>query len=247
MKAAPQAQLRLLDLQAVDTAIAQAQHRRKQLPEHAQAAKAQAARASLGEQMVAAKTRVYDLEQEQAKSEADLAPVRERRERDQRRVDDGSITDPKQLRALLEEIEHLGRRISDLEDAELDAMERLEAAQGELAELTKRRSAGDDALRALLATRDEKVKAIEAEVSELATERQAITATIPADLLAAYGKIAERSGGVGAAELKHGRCLGCQLQLNSSDLARYRAAAADEVLRCEECNRILVRTAESGL
>ena len=73
-----------------------------------------------------------------------------------------------------------------------------------------------------------------------------IAAAIPADLLKAYTKDLERSG-IGAAELRHGRCTGCQLQLNPADLMGLRAAADDAVVRCEECNRILVRTSESGL
>ncbi len=241
MKAAPEAQRRLLDLQAVDTAVGQVTHRRRQLPEHAQIAAAQAARTSLTEQITAAKTRVYDLDLEQTKAESDLAPVRERLARDRTRVDDGSITDPKQLRALLEEIAHLERRISELEDSELEVMERLEASQGELAELTARKSAGEDELRALMAARDAQLAVIDEELASHATERAALAATIPADLLAAYAKTAERSGGTGAALLQHGRCTGCQLTLTPADLGKFRAAPADEVLRCEECNRILVR------
>jgi predicted nucleic acid-binding Zn-ribbon protein len=47
--------------------------------------------------------------------------------------------------------------------------------------------------------------------------------------------------------LRHGRCEGCRLELSGGDKARVKAAAVDEVVRCEECRRILVRTAESGL
>jgi predicted nucleic acid-binding Zn-ribbon protein len=43
------------------------------------------------------------------------------------------------------------------------------------------------------------------------------------------------------------RCTGCQLEVNAADLGTFAAAADDEVLRCEECSRILVRTAQSGL
>lgn len=246
MKAAPDAQRRLLDLQAIDTTIAQLQHKRRQLPELAKLVAGQKARAALSEQLVAAKTRVSDLELEASKAEADLEPVKARRVRDQQRVDDGSVTDPKQLRSLLEEIEHLGHRIGELEDAQLEGMERLEAAQAELDELTQRRSSGDDELRALMASRDEKLQALDAELKQAQTERSVVAGVIPADLLALYTKIVERAG-VGAAELKYGRCGGCQLELNGADLVRYRAAAEDEVLRCEECNRILVRTPESGL
>ena len=247
MKAAPEAQRRLLDLQAVDTAIAQGQHRRRQLPEHAAIAQAQAQRVRLGEELTAARTRAYDLEQEQTKAEADLEPVRARKERDQRRVDDGSVTDPKQLRALLDEIEHLGRRIGELEDAQLEGMERLEATQAEVAELAARRASGENELRGLIASRDAKLAEIDADLARLHGERAVIAQALPQDLLAAYVRTAERSGGVGAAELKQGRCGGCQLQLNGADLARHRSAAADEVLRCEDCDRLLVRTAESGL
>lgn len=247
MKAAAEAQRRLLDLQAVDTTIAQLHHRRRQLPEHQQIAQAQTQRAALGERLTATKTMVSDLELELTKAEADLVPVRERRARDEQRVGDGSISDGKQLKALLDEIDHLGRRTSDLEDVQLDIMERLEARQAELAELTARRASGDDELRGLMAARDRQLAVLDAELAEASAERSLIADALPADLLAAYTRTAERSGGTGAALLKGGRCGGCQLQLNTGDLNRHRAAAEDEVLRCEECNRILVRTAESGL
>lgn len=241
MKAAPQEQRLLLDLQAVDTSIAQLAHRRRQLPEHAQVQAAQAQRAAVMSRLTAVKTRTSDLEGEQTRAEADLVPVRERLDRDRQRVDAGILTDPKQLTAMLDEIAHLERRISDLEDAELEVMERLEASQGEVTELTARKAASEDGLRELMARRDEQVALLDAELAELQTERAAIAAKISADLLSLYAKIAERSAGQGAALLDHGRCSGCQLTLNAADLDRFRAAAADEVLRCEECNRILVR------
>ncbi|MGI9007232.1 MAG: zinc ribbon domain-containing protein [Streptosporangiaceae bacterium] len=54
-------------------------------------------------------------------------------------------------------------------------------------------------------------------------------------------------GGVGAAALHQRRCQGCHLTLNTVDVNTIRAAPPDEVLRCEECRRILVRTPDSGL
>ena len=69
----------------------------------------------------------------------------------------------------------------------------------------------------------------------------------PADLINLYERLRVQHGGVGAAALRRGRCEGCHLSLNTVDLNAIRAAAADEVLRCEECRRILVRTDESGL
>ncbi len=128
MQAAATAQSRLLALQSIDTAIAQLEHRRRSLPELAQIAEKQQARRRQGEQLIAANTAVSDLELDVAKAEADLVPVRERLERDQQRVNSGAVTDPKQLNALLDEIQHLKRRISDLEDVELELKESLEQA-----------------------------------------------------------------------------------------------------------------------
>ena len=61
-----------------------------------------------------------------------------------------------------------------------------------------------------------------------------------------YEKVRETTG-MGAAMLRAGRCEGCRLELSGSERARVRGADPDEVVQCEECRRILVRTNESGL
>lgn len=243
MKADPTAQLRLLDLQAEDTAIAQLEHRRRSLPEHAALAEARTTRAHLGEDLVAARTRVGDLQLDVEKAESDLVPVRERQARDQQRVDAGTVTDPKQLSAMLEEIAHLGRRISDLEDVELEVMEQLESATAEQDQKAAELAELEDSMRALIASRDAQVAELDAELAGHQGSRDGIAGEIPADLLALYDRIRERSGGLGAAELKGRRCGGCQLEATPSALTGYAEAAPDEVLRCEECERVLVRTA----
>lgn len=243
MKAAAAAQLRLLDVQAEDTAIAQLEHRRRSLPEHAAIAAARIVRAKLGGSLVAVRTEIGDLQLEVDKAESDLVPVRERRVRDQTRVDDGTVTDPKQLNALLDEITHLGRRIGDLEDIELEVMEQLEAGTGRHQMLTTELHELENSMRALIASRDEQLAQLDAEVARHQAARDAAAAEIPADLLALYDRIRVRSGGLGAAALRARRCSGCQLEITSIALAGYAAAAPDEVLRCEECERVLVRTA----
>ena len=242
MKAAATAQLRLLDLQANDTAIAQFEHRRRSLPEHAAIAEARSARAKLAEALVAARTKVADLQLEQDKAEADLVPVRERRVRDQERVDNGSITDPKQINAMLDEIAHLGRRISDLEDIELEVMEQVEAATAEHDKLAEELSELESSARALIASRDTQVAELDDQIREHQAIRDGIAAEIPADLLALYDRIRVRAGGTGVAPLKGRRCGGCKIEATPIALQTYASAAPDDVVRCEECERLLVRT-----
>jgi predicted nucleic acid-binding Zn-ribbon protein len=241
MKAAPAAQSRLLDLQATDTTTAQLNHRRQALPEHAAIAAGKAERARLVSELVAARTRVSDLQQEADKAEADLAPVRERRVRDQQRLDDGVVNDAKGIGVLTDEIAHLDRRISDLEDAELEAMEELDAAAAHERELTGRIAELEASVRALIASRDEQLTQLDAELADRQRARDGMAAELPADLLALYDRIRARAGGLAAVELKGRRCSGCQIEATQSALAGYSAAADDDVLRCEECERILVR------
>lgn len=222
-------------------------HRRANLPEHAQLAKLSAERSAAGEALVEAETQVSDLELAQKQAEADLEPVRQRRVRNQKRVDDGSVADAKALSGLVEEIQHLDRRISDLEDAELEVMENLEGA---IATRDQRAIADSDLeqqMQELAARRDEQVAGIDRELADQGTRRDSIAADIPADLLASYDKLSAGHGGVGAAELRNRRCTGCQLEVNAADLREFAAAAEDDVLRCEECGRILIRTVNSGL
>ena len=70
---------------------------------------------------------------------------------------------------------------------------------------------------------------------------------IPADLLALYEQRRVRGGGVGAALLSHRACGGCTITLTGSAFENVRRAASDDVLLCPECDRILVRTDESGI
>jgi predicted nucleic acid-binding Zn-ribbon protein len=240
------AQLRLLDLQAVDSALAQLTQRRRTLQEQAALDRLNADLADVSSDLVGAQTRVSDLELATARAEADLAPVQQRLVRNEQRIADGTV-DAKALGSMVEEVTHLRRRIGDLEDLELESMEALEQAQSERDVLQARVDALGEEIAAATAARDAAVQQLTNEANYQRTERDRLLPDVPADLLTLYTRIGTSKGGVGAAALVHRRCTGCQLEVNANELREYASAAADEVLRCEECGRILVRTAESGL
>jgi predicted nucleic acid-binding Zn-ribbon protein len=126
-------------------------------------------------------------------------------------------------------------------------MERLEDAQRSLDALTTQVSEADERLASLTAAREEKSAAIDSELAEVEAARAPAVEEMPADLLALYDRLRELKGGVGAAELRARQCGGCRLSLDHAELSVIRAAPSDQVIRCEECQRILVRTDESGL
>jgi predicted nucleic acid-binding Zn-ribbon protein len=173
--------------------------------------------------------------------------VKGRRTRDQDRMDRGLVSNPKDLERMQQELVSLTRRISELEDTELEVMEQLETAQHEHDRLRARVAEIDARAAELTASRDAQAAKVQEELASVAAERKVTATGVPADLLSLYERIRTQKGGVGAAALIRRRCTGCSLDLNASDLGGISKASPDEVLRCEECNRILVRTAESGV
>lgn len=247
MNADPAAQLRLLDLQALDAQVDQLRHVRAHPPQAAEIKELLGKRVDIDGRLRDQRIVVDDLALAQAKADADVEQVKARRTRDRDRMDSGAIGDPKALERMQHELETLERRISTLEDEELEVMEQLEEAQSAMAELSSAIEDLDRRLGELTTARDEKGAELDAEIAQVGSGRDAIVADIPEDLLALYEKLRASKGGVAVGALRARQCSGCQLALDPSELAEIRATPAETVLRHEECQRILVRTAESGL
>nr|WP_228522494.1 C4-type zinc ribbon domain-containing protein [Nocardioides islandensis] len=204
-------------------------------------------RQDLGNQARDARIVVDDLTAEQTKVDADVEQVRTRRDRDRSRMDQGLVSNPKDLERMQHEMASLERRIVTLEDEELEVMARLEDAQRTLEELTAQLADAEQRNRRLEEARDAKYAEIDAELATLTGQRVPVAAEVPDDLMALYDRLRAAKNGVGAAALRARQCGGCMLTLDNAEVGKIRAAAEDEVLRCEECQRILVRTEESGL
>ena len=247
MNAEPAVQLRLLDLQALDSRLDQIEHKRRTLPALATISELDARLGALRDRIVAAETEVADLERTLTKAEADVEQVRARSAKDQELLDSGRITSAKELESLQQEIASLARRQGDLEEAELEVMERLEDARSALGTLTAERDEITAARDAAVSERDAAWGDADRDKEWVGSERSNVLGDIPADLLKLYDKLREDHNGVGAAALHQRRCEGCRMELTPTDIGRIRDAAPDTVLRCEECRRILVRTPESGL
>ncbi len=241
MTSAPVAdQHRLLEVQALDTRAQQIAHQRASHPARAAVTEATGLAAELGERLLVARTAVGDARRELAKAETDVEQVRTRAQRDQARMDSGAAS-VKDVQAISSELEALAKRQAVLEDAELEVMERVEQLEAELAEITAehdaavaRREAAEAELAAALADLD-------AEAARVTAERAQRADGLDAGLVALYDKVRERSGGLGVAVLRGHRCEGCRLELNPSERAQIAAAPPEQVVRCEECGRILVR------
>jgi predicted nucleic acid-binding Zn-ribbon protein len=244
VKASPQAQLKLLELADLDAELSRLDHRRRTLPENAEFERAQQRDIKLRDELATLEATGSDLSRDQAKAERDVDQVRTRIERDRARLDAGQVSSPRELENLQSEIVSLERRQGDLEEVVLEVMERLEEVTRRRDALSSEQATLASELTEIAARRDAASAEIDEEAAKARDGRGRLAADLPADLLSLYDRLRAQHT-VGAAALRNGRCEGCHLSLNTVELGQIRAAPPDEVLRCEECRRILVR-AELG-
>jgi predicted nucleic acid-binding Zn-ribbon protein len=247
VKASPEAQLRLLELADLDTELARLDHRRRTLPEIAEIERLAARSAQIRDAITLADTQLADLDREQARAERDVEQVRVRIDRDRERLDGGKVSSARELESLQSEVASLRRRQGDLEEVVLELMERRETAQAARDTAGADAATAADETAAVTASRDAALAEIGEQAGKASSARASVAAGVPDELLALYDKLRVQFGGVGAAMLRRGRCEGCHVSMSTVDLNAVRSAPPDEVVRCEECRRILVRTAESGL
>lgn len=242
LKASPQDQSLLLNVQGVDTKLDQLAHREANLPETQQLASLTDRLAELNTDAINASTELSDLERDVRKAEDEVEQVRKRTAKDQQLLDSGSITSGKQLEEIQHEITSLARRQGELEDAQLEVMERAEEAQGRVDQLTAAIADAQREQAKIAAAHDISTTQITREREDLESQRATLAGGLPTDLLALYDKLRDTLGGVGAAPLRGSRCEGCHMQIAPTDLQVIKDAELDDVVRCEECRRILVRS-----
>lgn len=246
LRATPSRQQHLLELQAIDTRLDQLAHSRSHVPQVAEHRDLETRSSALDDQLVRARTALGDVQREVSKAETDVQLVRQRAARDQERLDAGSGS-AKDLQATQHELQSLARRQSELEDVEIEIMERAESLEADVRRLEAERTDLTTRIEEVTVERDRAFAGLDAESETIEAPRAGLVGEVGEDLVALYEKIRQNSGGRGAAALRQRRCGGCQLELNQVEVNRIKAAEDDEVLRCEECRRILVRTPESGV
>ncbi|MFD4294470.1 zinc ribbon domain-containing protein [Rhodococcus sp. NPDC058505] len=245
MNVEPRIQAKLLDLAAVDTELTRIAHRRRTLPEQQEVQRLEADRVGRKDAAVAVQIVLDDLDRDIAKLEGEVDAVRKREDRDRQLLQSGTVG-AKQLTELEHELASLTRRQEALEEDLLEVMERREATQADYDHAGGQVDQIDDALVDAGRRRDDAVADLDTAQQRCESDRTALVAEFPADLLAVYDR-QRASGGVGAALLQARRCGACRIEIDRGEIARIQATAPDVVVRCPECSAIMVRTKESGL
>jgi hypothetical protein len=231
----------LLAVQEHDTHVDQLVHRKAHLPSRDELAQVMTTLTALEATVGDVEARRRDLAKGQQRLEDEIASLGEKASQHDKNLYGGSIGNPRELQALQDEIAALKRRISQLEDQELELMEQIEPLDAELAGAAGQRTELDARAAALRAQIVEEEVAIDTELEEVRAERSGLAATVDPELLARYEELRPQSGGIAIARLVHGSCGGCHLHLSAVEIDRIKKLAPEAPAHCEECGRLLAR------
>ena len=240
MKATPEDQNLLIELQLIDSQVTQAKAKLAGLPEIEQITAIHTRLENTAVELSVVETELADVAIELRRSEMDVEQVDDRMKKDEARLNSGTGS-PKELEQLQHELVTLAKRKADLEDGELEILMKHDGVKARVDELLNDQ-VGLKQLELELNVRLENAKTeIDAGLAELMAARAELAPKIDPTLVQLYDKIRLSAHGVGAALLIGNKCDGCHLAINAIEIERIKGLEADEVIRCEECRRILVR------
>jgi predicted nucleic acid-binding Zn-ribbon protein len=149
----------------------------------------------------------------------------------------GTVRNPKELQDLQADVEALRRRLNTVEERELEAMVRLEAALGTIetaeARLDEVATRVESEQAQLLQERSNLSQSLE----DLKAEREAAVAATSAEHLRQYERLLASRRGVAVAQIADGACEACGTALTAA--LQQSARHASELTYCPSCGRIL--------
>jgi predicted nucleic acid-binding Zn-ribbon protein len=229
---------RLLELQALDTAIERLEHRRRALEEGEALAAARGAANEAERELGEARLRIDALGRDSSRLEHEVDSLRMKLAAEERRLFDGSIANAKELSSLQHEVDNLKRRIADREDELLVVMEQADEVERTARDADERTNVRRAEAERVAAEGRGELEGIDSELRERADERDRLAGAEDPELLSLYEDLRRQKKGVGAVALIDGVCQGCHEQLSAVELDHLKRA--DGVKRCEHCRRILV-------
>jgi predicted nucleic acid-binding Zn-ribbon protein len=240
MKASQLDQERLLALQQIDIDLLKIAHKIKNSPLNSNLESLNRSLIDTKNLLIAAETEKSDIQHELSKSEIDVEQVVSRIEKDEKRLASGTGT-PKELEQIQHELGTLAKRRSELEEVELEIMVRIDDASKRISDLQQQLTSLEAEQTKVQSELEIEIRNLDSAKQSSLAAREALAPQIEKELFALYEKIRSSSDGLGAAQLVGDSCGGCHLKLNAAEMEKIKSLSDDEVVRCEECRRILIR------
>lgn len=213
------------ELEGREAELRDTQRRRQRNPE-LEAARARLAQLTAFETAAAAENR---------SAEADLGVLEERMKRTQARMYGGLVVDPRELSSLEKELEHAAAQRDALEDRSLEAMERLESFQSQVAETRERVSTLEQEWESAKPGLAQHARDVAAAIASLKQQREPLVAELDPRTLDMYTRL-RASLGHAVSQVSSGICGWCRVSIPQKDVQHARGNA---IVGCPNCRRIL--------
>jgi predicted nucleic acid-binding Zn-ribbon protein len=224
----------LIDLQGVDTRIAAHEAEAARLPKEIAAIHTEIETAK--KDVDAGKARLDAAKKDQRTREKDLEVVQAKRSKTEGRLYE--VKTNKEYSAVLAEIEEIKQEKGRVEEEILVLMESQERLTADIKDAEGRYKARETQGKQEEAMLQEKLRAVEADLALVRTERAELARQLPAPVLADYDKLLKARGGLALAQvIKPNLCGGCRMTVTPQRLQELRAQTAP--LPCESCGRYL--------
>jgi predicted nucleic acid-binding Zn-ribbon protein len=163
--------------------------------------------------------------------------VEERIARDLERLNNTSS--PKDAQAMQSEVESLTRRKGELEEVELEILDRLEKSEQQLKNVSSQREEFQKEVSELQESIQGQVDQLKMRGRKLTADRETLVSKIPQDALEKYKALAARQIAVG--QIQNRACSACRMGLTASTIDSLSTLAEDEIGNCPECLAMIVR------
>jgi len=227
----------LLELQALDTEIAQLEHKAAHLPEAAAFAEAKRVSANLRAELDRIEAEHRGLVAVIESNEAAVTDMRKQLDRLNAQMK--TVIAPREAEALQHEMANFGEKISSVEDESLAALERSEELDSTLARLGSEIAVAGSSLDEAGRTLQAALAAVRDSLKDVSERRNATAATVDAQWLAQYERRRAAHGGVAVARLVRATCGGCHIDLSTSEVEAVRRDEPTQ-RECPNCARWLV-------
>jgi predicted nucleic acid-binding Zn-ribbon protein len=230
--------LRLLELQKVDSTIDRLEGRLRNLPEQAALEALEERRGELDGQIAERKAAFDDAAGRQKRLDFEVDSVGQKITAESNRLYSGVVKNAKELSDLSREVDALKRRKGILEDNDLVVMEEREGIEKELSALLDERAALSAEIEQARALRDSVSGDVGVALAAAQSDRGTRLSAVDPELIPLYDRTRATRNGVGVAAMIEGVCQGCHMRLPAQEAERVRNATG--IIRCDECQRLLV-------
>jgi len=228
----------LIELQRLDTTIAELEGEIQSLPQKISAVESQLSEHI--QAVEASKKHLAENQRSRRKRENDIAALRDKVSH--YKGQSFEVKTNEQYRALLHEIEYHEAEIRKLEDEMLVEMIDSEALEKQLRETERSLAEERSRTEQEIAAARQRQQQDEAELSVARDRRAEIQGRLAPDVYEIYERVARFRKGLAVAEVRNGACGACHVHLRPQAYAEARTNS--QIVVCESCGRILYAAPE---